>query len=85
MKSSDLICLIKILNVAQRCHVVVLLFVGANMSVSQHVQAMCPFKFPLKATGSFSMRGSSEINSKYLCTASKGAYIADGTSSNKYW
>lgn len=60
---------------------------GANMSVSRHAQVMCSFKFPcpLKAIGSFSMRSPSEINSKYLCMASKGAYIADSTSSNKYW
>lgn len=60
---------------------------GVNMSVSQHAQVMCSFRFPcpLKAMGSFSMRSPSEINSKYLCTASKGAYIADSTSSNKYW
>jgi len=58
---------------------------GVNMSASQHAPVMCSFKkcpCPLKATGSFSM---SKINSKYLCMASKGAYIADSTSSNKYW
>lgn len=48
---------------------------------------MCSFKFPypLKATASFSMRSPIDINSKYLCMASKGAYITDSTSSNKYW
>lgn len=60
---------------------------GVNMSVSPHEQVMCSFKLPclLKATGSFSMRSPTEINSKYLCMASKGAYIADSTSWNKYW
>lgn len=34
---------------------------------------MCSFKFPypLKATASFSMRSPIDINSKYLCMASK--------------